>query len=336
MPSLMPRTLARTLALAGTLALLPLIGGCKESTSPAAQNDTTFDIELRWVGTKPTGTVASAFDAAVTRIEQIILNDLQAAKVGSKETPFDLTKCSASMTGTTAIDEVIDDLVIYAKVEPIDGVGKTLGSAGPCLTRVTGGLTVVGIMRFDSADLTDLANKGRLNAVVLHEMLHIVGVGTLWRRRGILADSGLATVRVTGPLAATACVNDHGGTKACQGGAVPAENCLDLDASLTCGTGTIDSHWKESVFQGELMTGYLQTTNPLSKMTIQSLADLGYIVSLTSAEPYTVPTPPTAIAAGAMGAALRAGPEEVTVLGAPMAPRFVVDELGRTAPIRYR
>jgi hypothetical protein len=37
-----------------------------------------------------------------------------------------------------------------------------------------------------------------------------------------------------------------------------------------------------------------------------------------------------------MGASLRAASEELIVLGAPMAPRFVVDELGRTTPIRYR
>jgi hypothetical protein len=312
-------------------AILLFAAGCKESTAPT-KTDTSFDIELRWVGTKPTGTVATAFDAAVTRIGQIIVGDLQAAKVGSKDAPFDLTKCSASMSGTAPLDEIIDDLVIYAKVEPIDGVGKTLGSAGPCLTRVTGGLTVLGIMRFDSADLTDLANKGRLNAVVLHEMLHIVGIGTLWSRRGILADSGLATVRVTGPLAAAACVNDLGGATVCTGSAVPAENCLGLDPALTCGPGTIDSHWKESIFQNELMTGYLQTANPLSKMTLQSLADIGYRVDLSFAEPYTVPTPPAAIT----GVSLRAVPEDVITLGPPMAPRFTVDAQGRTTPIRYR
>lgn len=317
------------------LGALLLLGACQDATSPAPANETTFDIELRWVGSKPTGAVAAAFDAAAARIDQIILNDLQAAKVGSKEAPFDLTKCSASMTGTAALDEIVDDLVIYAKVEAIDGVGKTLGSAGPCLTRVTGGLTVLGIMRFDSADLTDLANKGRLNAVVLHEMLHVVGIGTLWRRKGILADSGLATVRVTGPLAASACVNDHGGSTACPGGAVPAENCLNLDPALTCGAGTIDSHWKESVFQGELMTGYLQTNNPLSKMTLQALADLGYIVSLTSAEPYTVPAPPAALTSGA-SAAVWTPAEALTILGPPLAPRFVVDDLGRTSPVRSR
>lgn len=313
------------------VAALLLAAGCAESTAPAKQ-DTSYDIELRWAGTTPTGTVATAFDAAVARIGQIILNDLPAAKVGSKDTPFELTKCSASMSGTSAIEEVIDDLVIYAKVEAIDGVGKTLGSAGPCLTRVNGGLTVLGIMRFDSADLTDLANKGRLNAVILHEMLHIVGIGTLWSRRGILADSGLPTVRVTGSLAAAACVNDHGGAAVCTGNAVPAENCLNLDPSLSCGAGTVDSHWRESVFQNELMTGYLQGANPLARMTIQSLADLGYTVDLSFAEAYTVPAPPAAV----RGASLWAAPDEVITLGPPMAPRFAVDAQGRTWPIRLR
>ena len=95
-------------------------------------------------------------------------------------------------------------------------------------------------------------------------MLHIVGIGTLWNRRGILADSGLATVRVTGPLAAAACVNDHGGAAVCTGNAVPAENCLNLDPALTCGAGTIDSHWRESLFRNELMTGTATTPQRLA------------------------------------------------------------------------
>ena len=55
----------RTLALAGALGLFVLVGGCTDSTAPAATNDTTFDIDLRWVGTKPTGTVAVAPDSLV-------------------------------------------------------------------------------------------------------------------------------------------------------------------------------------------------------------------------------------------------------------------------------
>jgi hypothetical protein len=56
------------------------------------------------------------------------------------------------------------------------------------------------------------------------------------------------------------------------------------------GSGTAGGHWKESVFNTELMTGYLNYgNNPLSKVSIASLADLGYKVDLTKADAYTLP-----------------------------------------------
>ena len=54
------------------------------------------------------------------------------------------------------------------------------------------------------------------------------------------------------------------------------------------------SHWKESVYDGELMTGYLEPRGkkmPLSAMTIGALADLGYEVDLSKADGFTVRAP---------------------------------------------
>ena len=62
---------------------------------------------------------------------------------------------------------------------PIDGAGGVLGSAGPCLIRDTGP-TAVGRMRFDTADLASLEGGGQLDEVVLHEMGHVIGIGSLW------------------------------------------------------------------------------------------------------------------------------------------------------------
>jgi hypothetical protein len=48
------------------------------------------------------------------------------------------------------------------------------------------------------------------------------------------------------------------------------------------------------VYDTELMTGYLEAPGvpmPLSAMTAASLVDLGYVVDLTKADPYTVPGP---------------------------------------------
>lgn len=321
-------------------ALLLLVAACAKDGGTGPSKPTTdgsYKIELRYVGTAPAGNVAQAFTNAVARIQAVVTGDLPNAQIGSASTPFDVSQCNASITGIT-LNEVVDDIVIYAKVDSIDGVGQVLGSAGPCLTRTTGGLTGLGIMRFDSADLNNLASSGRLGDVILHEMLHVIGVGTLWESRSLLAGKDSATVRVTGALATAACANDLGGASVCVG-AVPAENCLNLAVGVTCGTGTQNSHWKESTFRTELMTGYAGTSNPMSRMTIQSLADLGYAVNVNVADAYTVP--PAAVMAGVRdaGAAATAGEagflaEAPVRLPEPMRPRFTVDEVGRIRALR--
>ena len=49
-------------------------------------------------------------------------------------------------------------------------------------------------------------------------------------------------------------------------------------------------HWSESVYQTELMTGWFYTNiAPLSRMTVRSLQDLGYVVAPDRADSYVVP-----------------------------------------------
>ena len=54
------------------------------------------------------------------------------------------------------------------------------------------------------------------------------------------------------------------------------------------GSGTAGSHWAESVFGDELMTGYANTSMPVSKMTIGAIQDLGYTVDYSKADFYTL------------------------------------------------
>ena len=55
------------------------------------------------------------------------------------------------------------------------------------------------------------------------------------------------------------------------------------------GPGTRDGHWRESVMGKELMTGCVSLiANPLSAITVGSLADMGYTISYANADPYTV------------------------------------------------
>jgi hypothetical protein len=116
-------------------------------------------------------------------------------------------------------------------------------------------------------------------------MGHVLGFGSLWSLQGLLADPSLpedtlaADPHFTGTQAIAA-FNEVGGA-AYPFGKVPVED--------TGGEGTADGHWRESVFGAELMTGFVDPgVNPLSKVTLAALADQGYAVNLSAAEPYSL------------------------------------------------
>ena len=75
-------------------------------------------------------------------------------------------------------------------LQPIDGPGAVLGAAGPCLVRNADFLSLYGIMFFDIDDLDFLEQIGFFDEVVIHEMGHVLGFGTLWEFGRDLLDGG--------------------------------------------------------------------------------------------------------------------------------------------------
>jgi hypothetical protein len=136
-------------------------------------------------------------------------------------------------------------------------------------------------MRFDSDDLAMLESQGTLGSVILHEMVHVVGFGTIWRESAIalLTGAGTTDPYFTGAGARDSFLNHDGGSLYA-GTPVPVES--------TGGAGTADSHWRETVFRRELMTGWISigTTAPMSRTTISSLGDIGYSVDVSQADPF--------------------------------------------------
>jgi hypothetical protein len=57
-------------------------------------------------------------------------------------------------------------------------------------------------------------------------------------------------------------------------------NGKGIEIEMDGGSGTVGVHWDESLFDGELMTGYVDSHNHLSEMTLASLKDLGYDVHI--------------------------------------------------------
>ena len=180
--------------------------------------------------------------------------------------------------------ETIDDLMIAVAVEEMDGPGGTLARAGLCWWRHGSLQPIYGRMEFDATDFERLDRAGNLEDVVLHEMGHVLGIGILWHPLGLLRNPASANAapdtHFTGRLAIEAF--DEAGGANYAGAKVPVEN--------TGGPGTWNGHWRESVLETELMTGYLNGgPEPLSAITVQSLADLGYSVDLATVDLYRLP-----------------------------------------------
>jgi len=250
-----------------------------------------FNIEVRFSDSGQTMTASQrqAFLTAADRWKSIIVGDLPDQLVN-----FTAGQCVGAWY--PAINETIDDVVIYVIAEAIDGDFGTVGQGGPCRVRNSSNLPFFGGMQFDTADLTRLENNGDLEAVIQHEMGHVFGFGTLWTALGFLqdpTDQPPAAPRDTyfnGP-AAIAAFDGVGGTAYVAGPKVPVEN-----DNVTFGSGSLNGHWRESVFGSELMTPRLNggVTNELSVVTAASLEDLGYTIDNSGTDSYAWPAPPAA------------------------------------------
>lgn len=261
----------------GSQQLLATVGSLRAEIGATIRSE--FDPVVRVVGQPLPTALANALTTAADRIRGTIVGDAGDVPVLN----FDMSRCGLQ----GALNEVVDDIVIFAMITPIDGVGRVLASAGPCVLRTASRFPVIGIMRFDSDDVDALTANGRLPAVVLHEMLHVIGIGTLWRTRDMLMGASTADPRFTGLLAGAQCIAS-GGLTDCSDGRVPVEN--------SGGSGTADVHWRESVFDREVMTGFVEQNAdmPFSAISIASLEDLGYLVNLLTADPFQiVPPSPT-------------------------------------------
>lgn len=250
-----------------------------------------FNVQVRFGGGL-TASQQSVFEAAAERWAEIITGDLPSIR--------------------TDIG-VVDDVVIDAQGTFIDGVSNTLGQAGPTFFRPDSGLPARGIMSFDTADLDNMERNGSLLNVIIHEMGHVLGIGTIWRRLGLLQGAGTRNPEFTGRAAMREFAT-----------LIQANASLPVPVANTGGRGTRDGHWRENIFGNELMTGFLDRgINPLSRMTIAALQDMGYQVNLGEADPYLLPS---ALELALMGIGGDSeDPQEICCTHAP-GPIIVTDE----------
>ncbi len=168
------------------------------------------------------------------------------------------------------------------------------------------------------------SDEGPLESTILHELGHCLGFADwMWNRLDLLhlaSQDSLTNDTYFSGAQAQAAFNRAGGWTY-TGHKVPVENQGD------------DNHWRETIFGAELMSpeGWYREREPLSAITIQSLADIGYQVDVRRAEAYTLPPPwaATGLAAQGGGSGARSSRRR---WGTHPRNSLVIDEDGRVEP----
>ncbi len=261
-------------------------------TLPPAGN---FDIELVPIVPITDPNALAAFQMAEATWEALIRNDLPDFSID-----ISASEASTCFEGAPAINETIDDVRIYVAFTDIDGVGGTLANAGPCFVRAPGVPTpVFGVMRLDEADFGG-QSPAILNRIILHEMAHVLGFGTLWTRNGLIENpscpdtdgDGVGNCSADDPPGPDTRFVGVEASRAYRalGGPLNATVPLENGGGIEAGPLTRDGHWRELVFGDELMTGLIQvgSINPLSVLTAASFQDLGYQVEFAEVDPYEI------------------------------------------------
>ena len=171
-------------------------------------------------------------------------------------------------TGSQAVDQVVDDMVVDLVVAPLDGRGGTAGTAGGCAFG-TDRLPRIGLVILDEADVPFLGQQA-LSDLLSHELGHVLAFG-ISPYFDFVSGGDSDTPTFTGPRArlAFAALGGHGDPPLHPGNVV---------------------HWRDPDLAGELMNNGLRLQNALSVLTTATLADVGYHVDPAAADPYTLPS----------------------------------------------
>lgn len=167
----------------------------------------------------------------------------------------------------------------------------TLALSGPSLTLdaadnivITRGTSTLNSRRFAEFN----SNPLYLRDIMIHELAHVFGFGTLWEPLEFSFTDGSKL------LAGKTLINRTNATYRADSYAGWAYG--DLVGTFT-GTAVpiepqIFFHWDETRFDTELMTPFAEapgTPMPLSSLTLGALRDLGWSVNFGAVQPYTLP-----------------------------------------------
>lgn len=280
--------LVHTFDRAGQFDVQLVVNGGHGEVSRAVQystlQDAAFDIELVFEEGSFTPEQQAMIQAAADRWEELVVGDIPDNSDMPRAVRESCLAIIGEAGGTVRPElqhvDYVDDLLVFVHrtVEP----SSTLARAGPCYWN--GRLPNYGRIEVNANHLETMTATDSLTEVMIHEFAHVLGVGTLWRARAdTLLQPGL----------------DH-----CLDAALEpereriftgAEGVREYQALGGVAQPPVDhgcGHWRQDVFGNESLTPSRSLTSednhtPLSRVTLGSVADLGYVVEYAAADPFS-------------------------------------------------
>ena len=269
---------------------LVVLAGDVEATTEVTYNVrpvSGFDITLVFEEGSFTAEQRTMMQAAADRWEQMVVGDIP----DNSAMPLNIrNSCLAAISqlgGPVAPAlqgvDLFDDLLVY--VFRYNQNSSTLAQAGPCWWGDR--LPNYGFMQVNERHLSMMTTSDSLEHVVIHELGHVLGIGPLWRRTGEdlmrpglqhCNDSSLdpGIPRTNKGARAVGEYHDLGGV----GEPLVSPGC---------------SHWDQATFGNESLVPSRvirpegDNLTPVSRMTLGSLHDLGYVVDYGMADAYSLP-----------------------------------------------
>ena len=230
-----------------------------------------FSIEMRLRGTSLSGAQKAILQQAATRVAGLLTSTFQPVTL-------DLPR-GACDKGLPAIHERVGRFFVFVVVKDLGD--DVYGDSTPCDLHDKTFLPIYGAIDLNSRGL-DIQAAPELLDTMIHELLHALGVGTLWtpdERVSLSGDSdNRSLVRKTGQKWVYTAPRALSAYKALggKGSGIP----LDPD----------QGHWAGELFCSEILSGnagdVTDRVNPVSLITLSALEDLGYAANLSKADRY--------------------------------------------------
>ncbi|MEZ5925296.1 MAG: Ig-like domain-containing protein [Hyphomicrobiaceae bacterium] len=252
-------------------------------------NTPIFDIELSLSTTSPNPASSVLFtqylpylEAAAAFWELAIVGEVPLA------TPSQIISLNPGFTPSPVI--TVDDIIILIGFDqlpsdPNDPTRSPAAQGEPLATRSGSSIPAYGLLTLDDSGLGNvLGGDGpeALTRLMIHEIGHALGFGTLWDTLGLVQSvNGAESYVGANALAEFRPLNND-----------PSATVVPIETQG--GSGTALQHWDSTLFAGEIF-GTSVSTLAISRISLGAMADLGYTIDLGAADPFALPATPGAL-----------------------------------------